>query len=491
MGAEEVAVAAAPASVDVAAAPLKALSLEPSAPVKAPATATAPAPAPAPAPSQAAAAKVADASSDRFDITTGKAEYILPREQIEPQTYYLSNLDQNVAMLVKTVYLFEAKPEKKEDVSEVLKTSLAQVLDTYWPLAGRLALSPEMKLIVNYNNDGVCFVEAIANADLADLGDIGKPDDRLAQLLYEVPGATNILDTPLVVVQVTKFKCGGWSLGLSMQHSMFDGIAANEFIKAWGEVAQGKSMTISPVFDRTLLQARTPAKIEFPHHEFAEIEDLSPDNRLDTSENIVHKSFTFSPEAVDELKRRVAAEAEEGVEGRKCTTFEALSGLVWRARTRALQMEPRQKTRLYFAVNGREKFVPPIPAGYVGNAIVLTFCMTEAADLVDRPLAHSVRLVQDAIRLIDDGYMRSAIDFFEMTRARPALTASVCITTWSRLPFHVTDFGWGEPVQTGPVTLPDKEVILFLSHGSQRKSINVLLGLPAPVMERFEQAIKL
>ncbi|OAE19237.1 hypothetical protein AXG93_3507s1080 [Marchantia polymorpha subsp. ruderalis] len=408
MGAEEVAVAAAPASVDVAAAPLKALSLEPSAPVKAPATATAPAPAPAPAPSQAAAAaaKVADASSDRFDITTGKAEYILPREQIEPQTYYLSNLDQNVAMLVKTVYLFEAKPEKKEDVSEVLKTSLAQVLDTYWPLAGRLALSPEMKLIVNYNNDGVCFVEAIANADLADLGDIGKPDDRLAQLLYEVPGATNILDTPLVVVQVTKFKCGGWSLGLSMQHSMFDGIAANEFIKAWGEVAQGKSMTISPVFDRTLLQARTPAKIEFPHHEFAEIEDLSPDNRLDTSENIVHKSFTFSPEAVDELKRRVAAEAEEGVEGRKCTTFEALSGLVWRARTRALQMEPRQKTRLYFAVNGREKFVPPIPAGY------------------------------DAIRLIDDGYMRSAIDFFEMTRARPALTAS-----------------------TGPVTLPDKEAI--------------------------------
>ncbi|KAG6556852.1 hypothetical protein Mapa_001799 [Marchantia paleacea] len=481
MGAEEVLVAAAPASVDVAAAPLKALSLEPSAPVKAPA------PSPAPAASQAAAAKVFDASSARFNITTGKAEYILPLEQKEPQTYYLSNLDQNVAMLVKTVYLFEAKPQKEEDVTEVLKTSLAKVLDTFWPLAGRLSLRPEMKLIVNYNNDGVCFVEAIADADLTDVGDIGKPDDRLAQLLYEVPGATNILDTPLMVVQVTKFKCGGWSLGLSMQHSMFDGIGANEFIKAWGEVAQGLPMSISPVFDRTLLQARTPAKIEFPHHEFAEIEDISPDNRLDTSENIVHKSFTFSPEDVDELKKKVVEEGEID----KCTTFEALSGLVWRARTKALQMEPEQKTRLYFAVNGREKFVPPIPEGYFGNAIVLTFCMTSSADLVGRPLSHSVKLVQDAIRLIDDRYMRSAIDFFEMTRARPALTASVCITTWSRLPFHVTDFGWGEPVQTGPVTLPDKEVVLFLSHGKQRKSINVLLGLPAPVMERFEQAIKL
>ncbi|KAJ4850128.1 hypothetical protein Tsubulata_000601, partial [Turnera subulata] len=36
-----------------------------------------------------------------------------------------------------------------------------------------------------------------------------------------------------------------------------------------------------------------------------------------------------------------------------------------------------------------------------------------------------------------------------------------------RLSFHTTDFGWGEPV-----ALPEKEVILFRSHGEERKSIN-------------------
>ncbi|KAG0456345.1 hypothetical protein HPP92_024133 [Vanilla planifolia] len=74
--------------------------------------------------------------------------------------------------------------------------------------------------------------------------------------------------------------------------------------------------------------------------------------------------------------------------------------------------------------------------------------------------------------------MRSAIDYFEATRARPSLSATLLITTWSRLAFHTTDFGWGAAA-VGPVALPEKEVILFLSNGKEKRSINVLLGLPA------------
>ena len=60
------------------------------------------------------------------------------------------------------------------------------------------------------------------------------------------------------------------------------------------------------------------------------------------------------------------------------------------------------------------------------------------------------------------------------------------ITTWSQLSFHTTDFGWGEPVQSVSVTLLAREVVLFLSHGKQRKSINILLGLPESAMDLFE-----
>ncbi|KAK8653196.1 hypothetical protein V6N13_127206 [Hibiscus sabdariffa] len=81
-------------------------------------------------------------------------------------------------------------------------------------------------------------------------------------------------------------------------------------------------------------------------------------------------------------------------------------------------------------------------------------------------------------------------DYFEVTRARPSLSSTLLITTWSRLSFHATDFGWGEPVLSGPVALPEKEVISFLSHGKERESINVLLGLPASAMKIFQEQMQ-
>lgn len=62
------------------------------------------------------------------------------------------------------------------------------------------------------------------------------------------------------------------------------------------------------------------------------------------------------------------------------------------------------------------------------------------------------------------------------------------ITTWTRHAFHTTDFGWGEPFQSGPVTVP---VLLFLPHGKGRKGINLLLGLPVPAMEAFQELMKI
>ncbi|XP_028766283.1 omega-hydroxypalmitate O-feruloyl transferase-like, partial [Neltuma alba] len=173
-----------------------------------------------------------------------------------------------------------------------------------------------------------------------------------------------------------------------------------------------------------------------------------------------------------------------------CSTFEALSGFVWRARTEALKMKPNQQTKLLFAVNGRSRFVPPLPEGYFGNAILFTHSLCEAGELLKNPLSFAVGLVQKAIDLVSDRYLRSAIDYFETTRARPSLTATLLITTWTRLSFQTTDFGWGQPLCSGPVTLPEKEVALFLSHGGERKNINVLLGLRASAMEEFEALMR-
>ncbi|GJN04395.1 hypothetical protein PR202_ga21942 [Eleusine coracana subsp. coracana] len=142
---------------------------------------------------------------------------------------------------------------------------------------------------------------------------------------------------------------------------------------------------------------------------------------------------------------------------------------------------------LLFSVDGRRRFEPPLPKGYFGNGIVLTNAIVTADELLSAPVSRAVALVQGAVRMVTDEYMRSAVDYFEATRARPSLVSTLLITTWSRLAFHGADFGWGEPVMSGPVKLPQKEVILFLPHGAERKSINVLLGLPATAMDAFQE----
>lgn len=285
--------------------------------------------------------------------------------------------------------------------------------------------------------------------------------------------------------QVTKFKCGGFVLGLCMNHCIFDGLGAMEFVNSWGETARGLPLKVPPFLDRSILRARNPPRIDFPHHEFAEIEDISNTTKL-YEEEMLYRSFCFDPEKLEKLK---TIAMEDGVLA-KCTTFEALSGFVWRSRSKALGMKPEQQTKLLFAVDGRSRFQPPIPKGYCGNGIVLTNSLCPAGELLENPLSFSVGLVQEAVKMVTESYMRSAIDYFEITRARPSLAATLLITTWSRLSFHTTDFGWGEPILSGPVALPEKEVILFLSHGKERKSINVLLGLPASAMKVFEEQIQ-
>ncbi|KAK9926592.1 hypothetical protein M0R45_023813 [Rubus argutus] len=431
-----------------------------------------------------------DNSYKTFELSVKKEEPTLvpPAEETEKGLYFLSNLDQNIAVIVRTVYCYKSDSKGNEEAVEVMKEALSKVLVHYYPLAGRLSISTEGKLIVDCTGEGAVFVEAEANCEMEQMGDIKKPDAvTLGKLLYDVPGAKNMLEIPPVVAQVTRFRCGGFVLGLCVNHCMFDGIAAMGFVNSWSEAARGLPLKVPPFLDRSILKARNPPKIEFPHLEFAEIEDISDNNKLYEEEEMVYKAFCFEPEKLEKLKKMAM---EDGVLD-KCTSFVALSAFVWRARTKALRMVPNQKTKLLFAVDGRSRFEPPIPKGYFGNAIVLTNSLCSAGELLENPLSFAVGLVDKAVHMVSDSYMRSAIDYFEITRARPSLAATLLITTWSRLAFHTTDFGWGEPVFSGPVGLPQKEVILFLPHGQDKKSINVFLGMPDSAMKEFEELMQM
>lgn len=147
-------------------------------------------------------------SSKEFGLIVkqGEATLVPPAEETEKGLYFLSNLDQNIAVIVRTIYCFKSEEKGNEDAVSVIKSALSKVLLHYYPLAGRLTISPEMKLIVDCTGEGAVFVEAEAECELEELGDITKPDPvTLGKLVYDVPGAQNILQIPPLVAQVNKY----------------------------------------------------------------------------------------------------------------------------------------------------------------------------------------------------------------------------------------------------------------------------------------------
>jgi len=132
----------------------------------------------------------------------GEPALVPPAEETPKGPYFLSNLDQNIAVIVQTVYCFRGAGDGSS-ASVVLRESLAKVLVHYYPLAGRLTISGEGKLAVDCTGEGAVFVEAEADCAMADIGDVTEPDPSvLGKLVYSVPGAKNILEMPLLVAQV-------------------------------------------------------------------------------------------------------------------------------------------------------------------------------------------------------------------------------------------------------------------------------------------------
>ncbi|KAI3925185.1 hypothetical protein MKW92_024024 [Papaver armeniacum] len=410
---------------------------------------------------------------------------VTPAKETHNGHYFLSNLDLIVPVTFSTVYYFKsATPSFVQSI----KDSLAKVLVYYYPFAGRLIITEDGKLAINCTGEGAAFVEAEVDCCMDEIGDFVSSNPKtLPKLVYDRSiDAKNLLEVPPLAVQVTRFKCGGFILGVSVNHCIVDGLSLVEFLNSWGELARGLTLTIPPFLDRTLLKARNPTKVEFIHDEYTEIEDTSKNTtNLVQEEDLVFKSFVFDSMKLEQLKTKAM---EDGVL-ETCSTFEALTAFTWRARSRALKLHPDQITKLYFAVDGRDRFVPPLPKGYFGNGAMFMSTLCSSGELLGNPMSYAVQLIRNSIKSVTDSYIRSSIDCYEETRTRASLSATFLVSTWSKLYFHTIDFGCGVPVSFGPVPFPGLD--LFLPYGDDRKGINVFIGLPSSSMKIFEKLMEI
>lgn len=325
----------------------------------------------------------------------------------------------------------------------VIKEALAKVLVHYYPFAGRLRDADNGKLTVDCTGEGVLFVEADADISLEEFGDLYPPIPRGDDFINNVTGSESITNSPLLLIQVTRLRCGGFVLGLRSNHCMSDGVGIAQFVNALSEMARGAARpAVPPVWNREILRPREKPTVKFPHHEYDQPTPDEYKQLISPPEEMSIKSFFFGSRDIESLKRHV--------EGSQCTTFEALSACLWQSRTKALNLPADQDLRLLFALNARSRFQPPLPKGYYGNAISFACAEAKARDLTHQPLSFVVELIKEAKRKIDEEYVRSAIDMMEV-KGRPhfAVGGSYIITDLSKVEYAKADFGWGHAVYGG------------------------------------------
>ncbi|XP_031274322.1 shikimate O-hydroxycinnamoyltransferase-like [Pistacia vera] len=284
----------------------------------------------------------------------------------------------------------------------------------------------------------------------------------------------------------TYFKCGGVCLGVGWHHILGDGTSGLNFIKSWAEITSGFSITNPPFIDRTILKSRTPPYPTFDHIEYHPPPELQS-GALPTSMTRVELSL----DRINFLKTKFKEDY--------CvtySTYEILAAHVWRCVCKARGLPNDQATKLYIPTNGRLRFNPPLPLGYLGNAVFIATPIVLADDIRSKPLIYAVKIIREALKRMDDEYLRSALAYVEkhyddLTALKQGAPTCKCpnlrIVSLGGMPIYDTNFGWGSPIYMGWAIVPFEGLSFILPSPLNERSLSLIICLETCHMELFKK----
>ncbi|KAL0463057.1 UNVERIFIED_CONTAM: Benzyl alcohol O-benzoyltransferase [Sesamum latifolium] len=430
-----------------------------------------------------------------FKVTRQNPELIPPAKPTPHELKPLSDIDdqEGLRFQVPIIQFYRRNPTMDgKDPVMVIRDAVARALLLYYPFAGRLREAAGRKLVVECTGKGVLFIEADADVTLQQFGDaLQPPFPCLEELLYDVPGSGGVVNCPLLLIQVTRLRCGGFILALRFNHTMSDGAGIVQFMSAIGEFSRGAEMpSVPPVWQRHLLNARDPPHVSCTHHEYHDVRDTK--GTLIPLDDMVHRSFFFGAAEISALRRRLPLHL------RNCSTFELLTTCLWRCRTIAISPEPNEEVRIIYAVNSRKRFNPSLPAGYYGNALAFPVAISTADKLSKNPLAYALELVRKTKTDVTEEYLKSVADLM-MIRGRPHFTVvrTYLVSDVTHVGFEDVDFGWGNAAfgglaKGGVGAIPGiASFYIHLKNNKGENGIVVPICLAANAMEVFVKELEM
>ncbi|KAL5784305.1 hypothetical protein ACOSQ2_006697 [Xanthoceras sorbifolium] len=162
------------------------------------------------------------------------------------------------------VYLFK-KHAVEGFSTKVIKESMFYLLNEYYVTCGRFRRPDSGRPYMKCNDCGVRFVEAECEKTVDEWVEM-RDYSLNKHLVYHLPIGPELSFSPSVYLQITRFKCGGMSLGLSWAHVLGDAQSACDFVNTWGQVISKIQSHGPPYLPRPI---PPPSPIEKPESQLA------------------------------------------------------------------------------------------------------------------------------------------------------------------------------------------------------------------------------
>ncbi|XP_065622975.1 stemmadenine O-acetyltransferase-like [Quercus suber] len=370
--------------------------------------------------------------------------------------YQLSFLDQIIPPVYTSSLFFYTKNDAYSKIStdttksfsSVLKQSLSDVLKRYYPLAGHI----KDNLNVDCNDEGVLFREAQVKCMLSDIVTNPNPAEFKRFLPCDIDGTHNLT----FAVQVNYFTCGGIAIGACISHKIADGTSFIMFMKNWAATARGQT-DIYPQFQASTLFPPTST-----------LSGFKPETGM-IKEKLVLKRFVFSSATIETLKEKYAESSDL-----ECplhpSRVEALSAFIWSRYVAATQENCGHKklNLVLFAVNLRTRMDPPLSGNFFGNIFRVATVILSSEERIGLTTLNT----WDFLKETSEKVLKQDIISFNFS-------------SWCRFPIYEMDFGWGNPMWIGQVSLPFKNVTIFIDTKSG-DGIEAWVNLKEEDMAKFE-----
>ncbi|KAI3709041.1 hypothetical protein L2E82_38752 [Cichorium intybus] len=395
-----------------------------------------------------------DADSFDYQVTVKGREVISAAATIGNNHWLpLTNLDLLLPRVEAGVFFCYKKKDNThmspETVVKTIKSSLAGVLSTFYPLAGELVQNCQGEPEVLCNNNGVEFVHAHADIELKDL-DFFHPDESVGGKL--VPK----INRGVLAVQATELNCGSIIISCAFQHQVADGYSINMFLVAWAKYAQLETISNIPSFRPSILNPRRPPCYTTTiDNLYIPISSLPPPSSFE--EPLRGRMYYIHAESIEQLQ------SEASTKETRRSKLLSFTAFVWKLLAQGGDEAVNATSRMGIVVNGRSFLAENSDKNtsslenHFGNVLSIPYGVATNNDLKAMPLHEVAKGVHRFVSQATKGeHFRELIDWVEMHRPNPTVARiyfglkksegeAVVVSGGQGLPTKDMDFGWGKP----------------------------------------------